>query len=122
MAELLDHTRPVYLGGRVRGIQPPAHYDFTELRDSPQQLRAWFADHGWSRIVAFQTRNPMHRAQRELTLRAAQQVDARLLIQLVVGRTKPGDFYHYTRCARRVASRCSSAGCPDRASRLSRRR
>ena len=97
VAELLDHTRPVYLGGRVRGIQPPAHYDFTELRDSPQQLRAWFAEHGWNRIVAFQTRNPMHRAHRELTLRAAQQVDARLLIQPVVGRTRPGDVDHYTR-------------------------
>ncbi|MEI7037032.1 bifunctional sulfate adenylyltransferase/adenylylsulfate kinase [Fulvimonas yonginensis] len=97
VAELLDRTGPVYLGGRVRGIQPPAHYDFTELRDTPRSLRAWFAANGWSRIVAFQTRNPMHRAHRELTLRAARQVGAKLLIQPSVGRTKPGDVDHYTR-------------------------
>ena len=97
VAELLDRTKPVALGGRVRGIQRPAHYDFGELRDTPRSLREWFAANGWSRIVAFQTRNPMHRAHRELTLRAAQQAGARLLIQPSVGRTKPGDVDHYTR-------------------------
>ena len=97
VAELLERTRPVYLGGRVRGIQAPAHYDFTELRDSPRTLRAWFEANGWQRVVAFQTRNPMHRAHRELTLRAAQKAGAKLLIQPSVGRTKPGDVDHYTR-------------------------
>jgi sulfate adenylyltransferase len=97
VAELLDRGGPVYLGGRLRGIQAPVHYDFTELRDSPRTLRAWFEANGWRRVVAFQTRNPMHRAHRELTLRAAQKVGARLLIQPSVGRTKPGDVDHYTR-------------------------
>ncbi|GAB2581261.1 bifunctional sulfate adenylyltransferase/adenylylsulfate kinase [Dyella jejuensis] len=97
VAELLDRTGSVYLGGRLQGIQPPAHYDFTALRHSPRQLRDWFRQHGWYRIVAFQTRNPMHRAHRELTLRAAGQVGAKLLIQPSVGRTKPGDVDHYTR-------------------------
>ncbi|RDI99577.1 bifunctional sulfate adenylyltransferase/adenylylsulfate kinase [Dyella solisilvae] len=97
VAELLQRYRPVNLGGRVRGIQAPSHYDFTVLRDSPRSLRAWFAENGWQRIVAFQTRNPMHRAHRELTLRAAQQVGAKLLVQPSVGRTKPGDIDHYTR-------------------------
>jgi sulfate adenylyltransferase len=97
VAELLDRYRPVNLGGRVLGIQPPSHYDFTGLRDTPRSLREWFAAHGWHRIVAFQTRNPMHRAHRELTLRAALQVGAKLLVQPSVGRTKPGDIDHYTR-------------------------
>ncbi|WP_426271427.1 bifunctional sulfate adenylyltransferase/adenylylsulfate kinase [Dyella kyungheensis] len=97
VAELLDRYRPVNLGGRVRGIQPPSHYDFTTLRDTPRGLREWFVSQGWHRIVAFQTRNPMHRAHRELTLRAAQQVGAKLLLQPSVGRTKPGDIDHYTR-------------------------
>ncbi|MCX7515231.1 sulfate adenylyltransferase [Frateuria sp. STR12] len=97
VAELLERTRPVYLGGRVTGIQPPAHPDFAELRDTPRSLRAWFEANGWSRIVAFQTRNPMHRAHRELTLRAAEQVGARLLIQPSVGRTKPDDVDYSTR-------------------------
>ena len=97
VAELLDHTAPVYLGGTLQGIQQPSHYDFTDLRHSPRHLREWFGQHGWHRIVAFQTRNPMHRAHRELTLRAAEQVGAKLLIQPSVGRTKPGDVDHYTR-------------------------
>nr|WP_199045007.1 bifunctional sulfate adenylyltransferase/adenylylsulfate kinase [Dyella sp. ASV24] len=97
VAELLDRYRPVNLGGRVRGIQAPSHYDFTTLRDTPRSLRDWFQEQGWHRIVAFQTRNPMHRAHRELTLRAAQQVGAKLLVQPSVGRTKPGDIDHYTR-------------------------
>lgn len=97
VAELLDRTGSVYLGGRLQGIQPPAHYDFAPLRQSPRQLRDWFHQHGWHRIVAFQTRNPMHRAHRELTLRAAERVGAKLLIQPSVGRTKPGDVDHYTR-------------------------
>ncbi|MDR3446152.1 bifunctional sulfate adenylyltransferase/adenylylsulfate kinase [Dyella sp.] len=97
VAELLDRYRPVNLGGRVRGIQAPSHYDFATLRDTPRSLRDWFKAQGWHRIVAFQTRNPMHRAHRELTLRAAQQVGAKLLVQPSVGRTKPGDIDHYTR-------------------------
>jgi len=97
VAELLDRTGSVYLGGKLQGIQPPPHYDFATLRHSPSQLRNWFRQHGWHRIVAFQTRNPMHRAHRELTLRAAEQVGAKLLIQPSVGRTKPGDVDHYTR-------------------------
>ena len=97
VADLLQRSHPVYVGGKVRGIQPPQHYDFAELRESPRQLRDWFARQGWSTIVAFQTRNPMHRAHRELTVRAAEQVGAKLLIQPVVGRTKPGDVDHYTR-------------------------
>jgi len=97
VAELLERTQPVALGGRLRGVQPPEHHDFSELRDTPRALRTWFTENGWSHIVAFQTRNPMHRAHRELTLRAAQQVGAKLLIQPVVGLTKPGDVDHYTR-------------------------
>lgn len=97
VAELLDRTGSVYLGGRVQGIQPPPHYDFASLRLGPREQRDWFHQHGWHRIVAFQTRNPMHRAHRELTLRAAEKVGAKLLIQPSVGRTKPGDVDHYTR-------------------------
>ncbi|RDD80450.1 bifunctional sulfate adenylyltransferase/adenylylsulfate kinase [Dyella tabacisoli] len=97
VADLLERTLPVYLGGRLLGIQAPTHYDFGELRDTPRSLREWFSAYGWSRIVAFQTRNPMHRAHYELTLRAAEKVGANLLIQPSVGWTKAGDVDHYTR-------------------------
>ncbi|HEX2276322.1 MAG TPA: bifunctional sulfate adenylyltransferase/adenylylsulfate kinase [Candidatus Tectomicrobia bacterium] len=97
VAYLLQRTHPYYVAGRLEGMQPPAHYDFRPFRLSPAELRAKFARLGWQRIVAFQTRNPMHRAHQELTLRAAKAVEAKLLIHPVVGLTRPGDIDHYTR-------------------------
>jgi sulfate adenylyltransferase len=97
VAYLLSQTYPYLVGGRLEGLQLPVHYDFRALRLTPAELRARFARLGWRQIVAFQTRNPMHRAHQELTLRAAKQVEANLLIHPVVGMTKPGDVDHYTR-------------------------
>ena len=94
---LLNHIHPVYLGGRLKGVEPPTHYDFRLLRDSPSELRGRFRKLGWRKVVAFQTRNPMHRAHQEMTFRAAREHEANLLIQPVVGLTKPGDVDHYTR-------------------------
>lgn len=88
---------PVYLGGPITGIQQPMHYDFKARRDTPNELRAFFRKMGWRRIVAFQTRNPLHRAHQELTFRAAKEAEANLLIHPVVGMTKPGDVDHFTR-------------------------
>jgi sulfate adenylyltransferase len=93
----MNLSNPWYVGGRVEGLQGPSHYDFRTLRATPAELRAEFARLGWRRIVAFQTRNPMHRAHVELTFRAAKQVEANLLIHPVVGMTKPGDVDYYTR-------------------------
>jgi sulfate adenylyltransferase len=90
-------SHPFYVGGRIEGMMRPQHYDYHGLRQTPAELRAEFARLGWRRVVAFQTRNPMHRAHAELTLRAAAQEDANLLIHPVVGMTKPGDLDHYTR-------------------------
>lgn len=88
---------PVYLGGAITGIQQPVHYDFKARRDTPNELRALFRKLGWRKIVAFQTRNPLHRAHQELTFRAAREAEANLLIHPVVGMTKPGDVDHFTR-------------------------
>ncbi len=90
-------ANPVYVGGTLRGIEAPIHYDFKHLRDGPQELRDRFRKLGWRKVVAFQTRNPMHRAHQELSFRAARNVEANLLIHPVVGMTKPGDVDHYTR-------------------------
>ena len=87
----------IYLGGPVTGIQQPIHYDFKARRDTPNELRAYFRKLGWRKIVAFQTRNPLHRAHQELTFRAARESQANLLIHPVVGMTKPGDVDHFTR-------------------------
>ena len=94
---LLNRTQPMYIGGPLRGVEPPMHYDFKLLRDTPAELRGRFRKLGWRKVVAFQTRNPMHRAHQELTFRAARECEANLLIQPVVGMTKPGDIDHYTR-------------------------
>jgi sulfate adenylyltransferase len=97
VAHLLRSSQPCYVGGRLEGLELPIHYDYRPLRLTPAELRAEFLRLGWRRIVAFQTRNPMHRAHQELTLRAAKSVEANLLIHPVVGMTKPGDVDHYTR-------------------------
>ncbi|UWQ03870.1 bifunctional sulfate adenylyltransferase/adenylylsulfate kinase [Aliiroseovarius crassostreae] len=87
----------IYLGGPIVGIQQPVHYDFRGRRDTPNELRSYFRKLGWRRVVAFQTRNPLHRAHQELTFRAAREAQANLLIHPVVGMTKPGDIDHFTR-------------------------
>ena len=94
---LVNRSNEVYLGGRLRGVEAPVHYDFRHLRDTPREMRDRFQKLGWRRVVAFQTRNPMHRAHQELTFRAAKDVEANLLIHPVVGMTKPGDVDHFTR-------------------------
>jgi sulfate adenylyltransferase len=97
VAFLNNTSNPVYVGGAIRGVEPPKYYDFNLLRDTPSELRGRFRKLGWRKIVAFQTRNPLHRAHQELTFRAAREADANLLIQPVVGMTKPGDIDHFTR-------------------------
>ncbi len=88
---------PVYVGGKLTGIEAPIHYDFKHLRESPAEVRARFKKLGWRKVVAFQTRNPMHRAHQEISHLAAREAEANLLIHPVVGMTKPGDVDHYTR-------------------------
>jgi sulfate adenylyltransferase len=102
--DLFHQTHPIYIGGRLEGIELPPHHTFNNLRHTPSELRLHFKKLGWQRIVAFQTRNPMHQAHVELTKRAAAQVKANLLLHPVVGRTSPGDvdYYSRVRCYREV--------------------
>ncbi len=94
---VLDRSNPIYVSGKVEGLELPHHYDFRSLHLTPRETREKFAQLGWRRVVAFQTRNPMHRAHVELTFRAAKEASANLLIHPSVGLTKPGDVEHYTR-------------------------
>jgi sulfate adenylyltransferase len=86
-----------YASGPLRVLSLPRHYDFPELRRSPAQVRARLEELGWANVVAFQTRNPIHRAHEEIIKRAADQVQGALLIHPSVGLTKPGDVDHFTR-------------------------
>ncbi|KAI8909297.1 sulfate adenylyltransferase [Powellomyces hirtus] len=94
---LHTETKEFYVGGSLDAIDLPTHFDYVEHRFTPSELRAHFKKLNWTRVVAFQTRNPMHRAHRELTVRAARLRHCNVLIHPVVGMTKPGDIDHYTR-------------------------
>lgn len=85
------------LSGRLRVLQLPRYHDFRELRLTPREVRGRLEQLGAGNVVAFQTRNPLHRAHEEMTRRAIAEVDGALLLHPVVGLTKPGDVDHYTR-------------------------
>jgi len=85
------------VAGRLRLLQLPKRYDFSELRMTPAQTRFALEQMGTENVVAFQTRNPLHRAHEELTRRAAEEVNGVLLLHPVVGLTKPGDIDYFTR-------------------------
>jgi len=87
----------VCISGELKVIRLPKYYDFRRLRLTPAEVRARLAELGHERVVAFQTRNPMHRAHEEMTKRAMQQIDGALLLHPVVGMTKAGDIDHFTR-------------------------
>lgn len=97
VAHLLKSTHPVYVGGILEGLSLPQHYDFVGMRRTPSEVRAELARRGWARTVAFQTRNPMHRAHIELTRLAGLQAGAGVLLHPVVGMTKPGDVEYAVR-------------------------
>ncbi|RQM06637.1 hypothetical protein DH86_00001279 [Scytalidium sp. 3C] len=94
---LYKTAKEFYVGGKLDAINRLEHYDYVALRYTPAELRLHFDKLGWQKVVAFQTRNPMHRAHRELTVRAARARQANVLIHPVVGLTKPGDIDHFTR-------------------------
>ena len=87
----------VCISGQLKVINLPRYFDFVELRRSPAEVREMLTAMGNENVVAFQTRNPLHRIHEELTKRAAEAVGGSLLIHPVVGLTKPGDVDHYTR-------------------------
>jgi sulfate adenylyltransferase len=93
----MQHWGDLCISGELRVINPPRYYDFVDLRRTPRQTRALLSEMGSSTVVAFQTRNPMHRVHEALTKRAAERAGGSLLIHPVVGLTKPGDVDHFTR-------------------------
>ncbi len=94
---LLNYSNPYYIAGKIKFKSLPNHYDFKEQRHTPSSLKSIFKEKGWKKIVAFQTRNPLHKAHIEMTKRAMKDTNANLLIHPVVGMTKSGDINHYTR-------------------------
>jgi sulfate adenylyltransferase len=93
----MDRWGPLNIAGSLQVIKLPRHHDFRELRLTPAQTRRRLETFGRASVVAFQTRNPLHRVHEELTKRAIEAVDGTLLLHPVVGLTKPGDVDHFTR-------------------------
>jgi len=94
---LFEEAGSHYIGGRLEGIHLPVHYDYRMLRQTPAEVRACFNKASWKRIVAFGTRRPLHNAHRAMTIRAANQAKANILLHPIVGPTSPGDIGHYAR-------------------------
>jgi len=94
---LFNYTNNNYISGQLVPIQSNKYFDFTHLRKSPKEVRNLFRSNNWKDVIAFQTRNPMHRAHFELTRTAMEQHNTKLLIHPVVGISKPGDIDHFTR-------------------------
>jgi len=104
---LLTESNPVYVSGSLVGVTPPLHYDFGQYRRNPQQLRAHFAEEGLENIIAFQTRNPIHKAHVIMMKRLMAKHQANLVVHTAVGITKPGDIDHFcrVRCYEKVISK-----------------
>lgn len=93
----MTHWGSYNLSGPITMITMPKHYDFKVLRRTPHETRKILASLHHENVVAFQTRNPLHRVHEELTKRAITEVDGVLLLHPVVGMTKPGDVSHFIR-------------------------
>ncbi|MFH1156367.1 MAG: bifunctional sulfate adenylyltransferase/adenylylsulfate kinase [Pseudomonadota bacterium] len=103
---LYNRLGKIYIGGRVEAVNMPIHSDFKQIRMTPAEVRGVFTRLGWKRVVGFQTRQPLHRPQFEMTIQAMRQARANLLLLPTATVARPGDFDHYTRmrCYRQVAS------------------
>ena len=103
---LYNKSGRYYIGGEVQALNLPIHPDFKQIRNTPAEVRKIFSKLGWKRIVGFQTRQPIHRPQFEMTIQAMQKARANLLLLPIAGVTKPGDFDHFTRmrCYQKAAA------------------
>jgi sulfate adenylyltransferase len=102
--DLYEHQAAWYVGGSLEGIHLPMHYDFKELRLTPSETHRRFGQNGWRHVIGFQTEKHLHCAHKEMTLKAAREAGASILLQPVVGLTHPGDLDHYTqvRCYQQI--------------------
>lgn len=94
---LINQCHSFYVGGQIEGVELPSHFDFENLWTTPSELRTRFKQKGWRNVLAFQTSKPMHRVHREITMQAARESQAHILIHPTVGTTKPGDLDYYAR-------------------------
>lgn len=105
-AYLFNRSGQYYIGGRIQALNLPIHSDFRQIRMTPKEVQSQYKRLGWKKIVGFQTRQPIHRPQFEMTIQAMRKAKANLLLLPIAGIPRPGDFDHYTRmrCYQKVAA------------------
>ena len=94
---LMNQTYDYYLGGKITPIEKIDRFDFIEYRQTPEELKSWFKKNKWTKIIGFQTRNPIHKAHYWLIKNAADNFNAKILVHPAVGVTKEGDIDYITR-------------------------
>lgn len=94
---VINQMHDTYMGGTIHRLQLETRHDFKDLRYTPEELKAVFAEKGWDKVVAFQTRNPMHRVHFELVKKAHEKTGFPVLVHPVVGMTREGDIDYITR-------------------------
>ena len=94
---LFNKANNVSIGGKIKKICMPNHYDYKNYRLDPITMKSLFKEQGWKKIIAFQTRNPLHRAHVEMISRSMDDLDAKLLLHPAVGQTKIGDIDYHIR-------------------------
>lgn len=97
VAYLKEQVQPVYVGGTIEGTELPTHYEYEDLRHTPEDLRHLFHKLGWRKVVGFHTTRPMHRLAREITLAAAKRSEAHILLHPIVGIGSPRDLSRFAR-------------------------
>ena len=100
-----------YIGGAVEGVSLPMRHDFLALRQTPAEQRAHFVRRGWRQVIAWQARQPLHRAQHAFILRAAVDNEANLLIHPMAGGdpVESADYFSLVRGYRAAIGRFPSA-------------
>lgn len=93
---VLGDEREMLLGGEVRVLPQPKHPEYGQFVLSPRETRALFHTRGWKRVVAFQTRNPLHRAHEYALVAGLERLTraghfAGAVLNPLVGETKGDD-------------------------------
>src|SRR5213076_1892317 len=99
---VMNDPREMLLGGEVRVLPQPKHPDYGQFVLTPRETRALFRQRGWKRVVAFQTRNPLHRAHEYALVAGAERLTAQghfagAVLNPLIGETKGDDVDAPTR-------------------------
>ena len=97
VSEVWSVDDKIRLGGGVEGAGLPQHHDFTELRQTPEEMRRQFARRGWRRILAYQPEHTLFRPQYDFVVECARNHEASLLLLPVAGEMPADEVEYFAR-------------------------